>query len=334
MMWGKPFRDTWLNIFDSPNTHFYINDCIVDFETGLIFKDEEILWEAANESMVWTDGWPSVDPRWKNRISRQDVISERMKKLNNYFKTKIENTKNIKEINEGSVLHLLHPFNRYVFGHLFDSLQKLSVVEDEKLNFDSFLISKTHEIIGIESHFKALKIENKKRYESDGGLIKVKRLIYIPPPSHPTSFTPKSFSYIRRNYSEMFGLDFDCEAHAKIFLTRRKGKFKRYLKNDIEVEEALAKIGVITLDGTEDFLYIAQQFSKASHVAGVHGSLFTNNIYGNSQTKYLEYCPRTRENHTFHHQFKICKNYSHTLVDSDDHHNVILEIEQLLNFYS
>ena len=108
----------------------------------------------------------------------------------------------------------------------------------------------------------------------------------------------------------------------KIFLTRRAGAFKRHLINDQEVEESLKKEGILYFDGKQTFKEIVEAFAHASHVAGVHGSLFTNNIYGHDKTKYLEYCPRFRENHTFHHQYKLCASYDHVLVDCDKNFNI------------
>lgn len=332
-MWGAPFRDTWLNIFDSPNSHFYISDCIVDFETGLIYKDGQIFWEAANENMVWYDGWISGDPRWLDRITRQDVISERMKKQTSYFEEKIRATLQIPEISEGTTLHLLHPFNRYVFGHIFDTLQKLYIAEKEALNFDSLLFSKKHEIIDFDIHLNALNIHSKSPIDSSGGLVRVNYLLFINPVSHPTSFTPESYMFIRDKYHKYFGVEGAGVADKKIFLTRRPGTFKRALLNDEDIEKALIKEGIIYFDGTQTFQEMAHAFSSASHVAGVHGSLFTNNIFGHQDTKYLEFCPRDRENHTFHHQFKICNSYKHILVEGDKDHNIKLDINSLLDFY-
>lgn len=334
MMWGAPFRDTWLNIFDSPNSHFYISDCIVDFETGLIYKDGQIFWEAANENMVWYDGWISGDPRWLNRISRQDVISERMKKQTSYFEEKIRATPHMPEITEGTTLHLLHPFNRYVFGHIFDTLQKMYVVENESLDFQSLLIPGTHEIIDFDVHLDALGLKNKNIIKSNHGLVRVNYLLFINPVGHPTSFTPDSYMFIRNKYQKYFGVEESPVAEKKIFLTRRSGAFKRYLLNDDELETVLKKEGILYFDGKQSFREIVYAFAHASHVAGVHGSLFTNNIYGNEKTKYLEYCPRARENHTFHHQYKLCESYEHILVDGDESNNIRLDINAILKFYS
>ena len=333
-MWGEPFRDTWLNIFDSPKSHFYISDCIVDFETGLIYKDGQIFWEAANENMVWFGGWISGDARWLNRITRQDVISDRMKKQTFYFEEKIRATPYIPEITEGTTLHLLHPFNRYVFGHIFDTLQKMYVVEKESLGFHSVLIPGTHEIIDFELHLDALGLTNKNIVKGNRDLVRVNNLLFINPVAHPTSFIPDSYLYIRNKYQTYFGINENPVADKKIFLTRRLGNFKRYLLNDAELEASLKKEGIIYFDGTQTFSEIVNAFAHASHVAGVHGSLFTNNIYGNENTKYLEYCPREREIHTFHHQYKLCSGYKHTLVDCDKDFNVELDLNEIFNFYN
>ena len=334
MMWGDRFRDTWLNIFDSPKSHFHISDCIVDFETGLIFKDGQIFWEAANENMVWYDGWISGDPRWMNRITRQDVISERMKKQTAYLEEKIKNAREIPQINEGTTLHLLHPFNRYVFGHIFDTLQKLYIAEKDHLDFQSVLIPNTHEIIDFDLHLGALDLTDKKIIKSDLGLVRVNYLLFINPVGHPTSFTPESYLFIRNKYQKYFGVSENPVADKKIFLTRRAGDFKRYLLNDAEIEEALKKEGILYFDGKQTFKEIVEAFAHASHVAGVHGSLFTNNIYGNEAAKYLEFCPSARENHTFHHQYKLCESYDHALVNGDIEHNISLELNKLFSFYS
>jgi capsular polysaccharide biosynthesis protein len=332
-MWGAPFRDTWLNIFDSPMSHYYISDCIVDFETGLIYKDGQIFWEAANENMTWYGGWISGDPRWMNRITRQELIAERMKKMTEYFENKIKEAENIPTFSEGTTLHLLHPFNRYVFGHIFDTLQKLYVVEKENLHFDSVLLPKTHEIIDFEMHLNALNLQDKKQINGGYGLVKINYLLVVLPVGHPTSFIPESYLHIRNKYQKYFGVDTNPVADKKIFLTRRAGAFRRVLVNDAEVEAALKKEGILYFDGSETFKEIVEGFAHASHVAGVHGSLFTNNIYGNEKTKYLEYCPRSREVHTFHHQYKLCDDYQHTLVDCDKDFNIELNVNEILNFY-
>ena len=216
---------------------------------------------------------------------------------------------------------------------MINKCQKLHIVNKEKLDFNSILLPKVHEILDFEMHLFALKLDKKNKFESDYGLVEVKNLLYIYPPSHPTSFTPESFSFIRNSYSNAFNLAFENAPDTKLFLTRRKNKFKRYLTNDAEIEHELKAIGVRILDGTENFLEIMGLFSRASHVAGVHGSLFTNNIYGNNKTKYAEYCPRNRENHTFHHQFKICESYNHFLVDGDVDYNISIDINNLKQFY-
>jgi hypothetical protein len=329
---SQKFRDIWVNIFDTPKTHFYINDCIVDFATGLIYKDGQIIWETANEILIWKNRFMSGDPRWRNRISRLEIVIERMKELTEYFENKLNTQDSINSINEGTSLHLLHPFGRYVFGHFFDTMQKLVTVEDERLNFESILLSKTNEIMNLEDHFLALGLANKKTIPNNSDLIKVSRLLFISPIAHPTTYTSESYQFLRKKYYGHFNIK-KVRPSMKIFLTRRKGMFRRYLINSSDIEAKLAEENIIIYDGTESFSEAIRGFSSATHVAGVHGSLFANNIYGHEETKYLEFCPVGRIGNTFRTQYKLCHSYKQILLDGDSEHNISLDPNKLLAFY-
>jgi hypothetical protein len=47
----------------------------------------------------------------------------------------------------------------------------------------------------------------------------------------------------------------------------------------------------------------------------------------------MEFCPRNRGNHTFHHQLKIFEKYENLLVDRDQEHNITIKIDKLKTFY-
>lgn len=331
-MWAPKYRDTWLNIFDSPNDYFYIKDCIVDFQTGLIYKDGQIFWEASNENIIWHKSWISIDSRWKNRIYRYELILERMREITSYFESKL-NKDSIKKVDEGVVLHLLHPFNRYVYVHIFDTFQKLQVVNKYNLIFDSVLLAKSWEINDFDEHLKALKLNEKTIIDSDSGLVEVKNLIFIKPVGHPTSFTEDSYRYIRDLYFSYFNIDRNIAPSKKLFLTRRPGVHKRSLLNDAEVEFALKKKGVQYLDGSESFPEALKLFASASHISGVHGAQFMNNIFAHETAIFREFCPRNRNVRTFYDQFKLCGDYQHILVDCDSKFNINIDVEELLNFY-
>ena len=333
-MWAPNFRDISLNIFDSPREFFQLSDCIVDIETGLIYKNGEIFWEAANENIIWFKNWITTDSMWTNRISRQQLILERMKGMTDYLEEKIKNSQ-ISEIDKGVTLHFLHPFNRYVYGHIYDTFQKLYITKKNKLNFDSVLLSSPREINNFEDHMHALELNKKILISSsEHSLVKVKNLIFIKPVAHPTTFTVESYQYLRDMYYTNLEIDGSATPVEKIFLTRRPGINKRALLNDVEIRADLVKIGVHYLDGTEPFLQVAKLFSKASHVSGVHGAQFVNNIFANENTKYLEFCPLTRPTSLFRDQYKLCQSYKYILHESDEGHNISLDVNRLLNFYS
>jgi hypothetical protein len=331
---NAPFRDTHLNIFDTPASHFYLSDVIVDFATGLIYKDGHIVWETANENIIWYDGWISGDPRWQNRIARQEQIGERMKKMTTYFENKLEKTANVRTYDQDTTLHLLHPFGRYVYGHLYDTLQKLYVINREKLSFGSLLLPKTHEIIDFDAHLKVLNLYDHNLIENDGGLIRIKNLLFITPLVHPTTFSHDSYSFIRNKYRDYFNINSSLPADKKIFLTRRPGSFTRSVLNDKELEASLTSNGIYYFDGSESLKEVVEIFGYASHIAGVHGSLFVNNIFANAHTKYLEYCPSTRVDRNFYYQYKLFESYQHLLVESDSDHSVNLNISAILQFYA
>jgi capsular polysaccharide biosynthesis protein len=326
------FRDTAINFFDTPKSYFFIEDCIVDFKTGLVYKDNDIYWETTNENMAWEPHWITRDVRWANRITRQTLIADRMSQIKQYLEEKIRKVENIPNHIDGTVLHLLHPFGHYAYGHLYDTLQKLSIIEREKLNFDSVLLSRHHGIVDFETHLKATGLTNRTPIPDESGLVQIKRLLFVMPVSHPTTFTPESYEYCRKKYYEYFSIQKDTTPTLKIFLTRRPG-IRRALLNNEKIEKTLKNAGILFMDGSESLATIVKNFSKASHIAGVHGSLFTNNIFGHAATRYLEYCPRSRPDFNFKNQTKLCESYKHVLID-DVSHDISLDIEDLMKFYA
>ena len=139
---------------------------------------------------------------------------------------------------------------------------------------------------------------------------------------------------MRNKYQKYFGVEDNPVADKKIFLTRRAGEFRRFLLNDAEVEETLKNEGILYFDGKQTFKEIVDAFAHASHISGVHGAQFVNNIYANEGTKYLEFCPQSRPTAIFKDQYKLCQSYEFVLHDSDVEHNISLDVNRLLEFYS
>jgi capsular polysaccharide biosynthesis protein len=253
--------------------------------------------------------------------------------MTTYFENKLEKTTEITTYEQDTVLHLLHPFSRYIYGHLYDTLQKLYIVEKENLSFNSILLPKTNEIVEFDIHIKALNLQKYNMIKSDDGLIKIKNLLFIMPLVHPTTFIHESYLYIRNAYHRYFNLSASVPADKKIFLTRRPEVFKRSLLNDREMEVALTSNGISYLDGSEPLKEIVQLLGRASHIAGVHGSLFVNNIFAHAHANYVEYCPSTRVDRNFYNQYKFCDSYQHVIIDAEPDHNLKLDIDSVLEFY-
>ena len=104
--------------------------------------------------------------------------------------------------------------------------------------------------------------------------------------------------------------------------------------NDEYIHRELELIGVEIVDGSESLEFMVDSFSRSSHVAGVHGSIFANSFLVNENTKLLEFCPKGRPDYTFRNKNKLTSNYTHKLIDSDEGFNVNLDLKELLDFYA
>lgn len=338
-MWAPNFRDTWMNFIDSQLPYLIVDDCLVDSASGLIYKNGDIVWEASNENLVWTSqshshDWISLDHRWENRRSRIKLIAERMDYLKIYFDSKLNSSNQIL-VESDLCLHLLHPFGRYVPGHIFDTMQKIYTAECNNFLYDTCLLADPREMIDFDLHLKALGLDgNNNLFSEKNTIFKVKKLLFIQPLSTPTTFTKESFMLIRKKYFYHFNLSEDAQASKQLFLIRRKNKFKRNIINENQIENLLSKANVTIVDGSESFPVLINLFSTATHVAGVHGSLFMNTIFGNKNARYLEYCPKSRVVPTFKNAYKLCESYEFHLSDSNSAHDIFIEPEELLKFYS
>lgn len=329
-MWSPSFRDTWVNVYDSPQDVLTFDNVFVDMKTGLVIKDGQVVWSAAVENLIWLDSWITASPNWKNSISRMELVVSRMKNIQNYA----DNISYAEafELEKGDYLHFLHPFGRYVYGHLFDTFQKISAVA--KRDFQGVIISDQREVVDFSDHLLAAGI-NKENVisQSVGSLIFVPSLTFVRPLSHPTNFTVASYEFVRQNYFNYFNGPANSLGR-KIFLTRRKGSYRRYLINSDEVESRLNDMGVDIYDGSESLSTLFQAFASASHVSGVHGALFVNNIFSYESCRYLEFCPVKRPVTTFHDQYKRAKVYEHYLNDCDDEFNISIDLNKLMHFYA
>lgn len=330
------FRDTVDNLIDSPSEFFHFKNCIVDMKTGLIFDplSKSILWQAANEQLIWMPNAIYRDDRFfGNNQKKLQLIIDRMNNLEVYMNGVLSANSNLMRVD--TALHLLHPFSHYAFGHFFDSMQKIYVAEKFNLQYDSVLFSRNYEIKDFDDHIRALRLSDKKHYFfANESLLKVDNLFYIRPVAKVTSFTQESFDFIRNCYYDYFNISSESLPEKKIFLTRKRGKQSRFLLNDKLVEEELIRQGVRVLDGSESLRDIVNLMANASHVAGIHGSLFLNNIYANNLTKFKEYCPVKRPCTNFEIQYKASPHYDFKLIKCDDDFNVELDILELQEFYA
>lgn len=330
----KPF-DNRHNYFNAKNTSYIIEECSVN-QRGLLFKDEKVIFGAALEHICWLDenfsgSYIGKDKRF-NTIDQPNLIFERLTGFQKNIELTLKDAKVFKH--KGSTLYLKHPFWAYEYGHFFDTFQKISLLKED-IKIDSILINYHHKINEFDLH---LKIMNLDQYEkiivtNAKHIHSFEKLIYIPPVGGIANFTEESLSCIRKLYFKYFKIDEDKTPTKKLFLTR-VSPLSRILKNSKVIHDKLIDNGITIFDGTEDLKTIVEAFSSASHIAAVHGSLLANSIFSNKETRFLEFCPNTRQDFTFQNKIKMSGSYIHKLIPCDDNFDVELDLNELFLFYN
>jgi len=332
------FRETTLNFFNNEKELEFIEDCLVQ-QRGLIYKDGNVIANTAIEHLIWLSGnlldgpgYIGTDPRFHDYL-RGNLILERLTGYSKVVQNVLDSDHNIVDL-EGTSLHLMHPFWDYEYGHFFDTFQKILRL-DNNIKIDNIILSNPKKVIDFNVHLECLGLDkyNKIRIQSGNTLLRCKKLIYIYPIACHTSFTPSSFNKIRSEYFSKLKINFEEREGLKLFLAR-PNNIPRHLINDEEVYGALKKLGVQVLYGTEPLAEIIEKFSRATHVAAVHGSLLANIIFCGEDTKYLEFCPSNRPDFSFYGKYKLSPHYTHKLINADSEHNISIDIDELKEFYN
>lgn len=335
------FRRSTLNIFNNKNEYDILSDCLV-MNHGLVYKDGGIVADFVIEQLIWLSlnletGHQGVskyirrDPRFKT-FARWNVIMERLDGFNQIFNDRL-NSCRIENV-PGVTLQLMHPFHNYEYGHFFDTFQKIVRVKKD-LNIQNILISNPKKITDFEEHMRCLELDGFNLLKIGGAekIYRCEKLLYIYPVASITTFTPSSLNKIRDLYFSTLGIQTEGKPRLKLFLTR-KSPLKRHLINHDELSEVMLDNGVEVLDGSEPLSVIVDKFSRASHIAAVHGSILCNIIFCDENTKFIEFCPASRVDTTFFLKLKLSQDYTHRLVETDESFNMRLDQSDLINFYN
>ena len=329
------FRNSALNFFNFQAEYSVIENCCVN-QRGLIYKNGTVIFNTALEHAMWIDKnfnieYIAKDKRF-NSEERGNLIFERLQGYNSSFQKTLEKARYVDH--DETTLHLMHPFWNYEYGHFFDTFQK-TLKAPTDLNIKSFLASQHGKVKEFDMHLKVLGLDTLQMLSisNENEIHRFKKLIYVYPVSDLVNFTNDSLLRIRKKYFDYFKISIQAEPKLKLFLTREP-PLKRVITNYENLKQSLLRANIIIVDGSESLREIIQLFSQASHVAGVHGSLFANLIFANPNAKFIEFCPVNRPDFTFLNKCRSFSHYEHYLVGCDANFDIKLDQQKLLSFYS
>ena len=361
-MMNKTFNESNTNIIPSNKKYYVLDNVIVDTFTGLIYdtKAKDIIFECANEVFFYNN-IPNLGidneicSNIIGNVDKEKNIELLKNKLREYFLQLLEkegSVNNLTKIEDYLTIHLLSSMGEYMYGHVFDIFQKAMVLEKLHFNNYSLLCSNASQIVDFNKHLEALGFISDKHYYNDhlikdvlytesvkDRLVYIKKLLYIKPVSAYFSFTKESLEFIRRKYFEYFNVKNE-EPIYKIFLNRNGVNIGRNANNYDELRDELLQRNIKIINGDEKLEQVVYLLSKATHVAGIHGSKFINSMFCPRVTKFREYCPDTKnsdrglEFSIYKKQLKLSEDYELIRYASNsDRDNYTIDIQDLLNFY-
>jgi len=226
----------------------------------------------------------------------------------------------------GRYVYGLYYFNKYAYGHLWDTIQSLKLVEENQL--DGMLLVHTDQsgITDFDVHMSIFGFPADKRVELD-----VKKNVYYVPelvvPSlyaKPSCFKGSLKHWLLRKYRECPGLVLD-DVPRKLYLSRQNAK-QRCVINEQRLIQQLSDFTVVT--GQEPLREQIRLFHSAAFITGYHGAMFRNILFCNKRPRILEFCAAGREDHCFQDQnetLDITDDYRFVLVDADERHCAYLD---------
>jgi len=188
---------------------------------------------------------------------------------------------------DGTILVLENSSSKNIFHFLLDTLSRLALVPED-CKFDFVYIENVTSF--QKQYLSLLKIDNDRIITpSKSEVIFAKKIVL------PSLVRNKGFSSIRSSkfLSEIKNIleIKSCEPFRKIYISRGDVR-ARNLKNELEITDYLETLGfeIITLSN-ESIRDQARIFHEAKIIIGVHGAGFTNLVYSQPGTNFIEFFP-------------------------------------------
>ena len=318
-----------------------LEDCYVDGRSGLVgLSDGTIVPQSIIEYLWWNPRWIEGEKNFNS--SPSDLFLSRLGLAKIFFDSRKNTKKHIQLDANTTYLNLLHPFGQYSYGHLYDSLSKLEIVDRANFKFNHLtaIVSDPKKIIDFDKHFNVLVnskmpyISNRGSWDEDGFCFYFcPRMVIIKPQSRPANFTKLAYEFIYSTFLSHFEPSKD-DFNKKLFLARiNDPSYGRFISNFSEISSYLESNKIKILYGDETLEDIYRFFYNATHISGYHGSLFANTMFSSSECKIHEFCSNKRVDYSFMMKLKKAHDYKVQLVESDESNNAAIDLIDLDNFY-
>ncbi len=341
-----------LNFLTSPLNFLKIKKPLYEYENVLVCPRSGCVFNLQGEPIIETlHDFLFWNPSTLNLNVKSDDLEKEVQKRKQTFVNPLQQ-KVLQDLNENNILnlgnkitgiHLLSGFGWYPFGHFFDYLQKLFVIENRKYCSPLVLHSRSYAIKNFTEHLNACGVSNEMLFECrhDFPTILVKKLVYITP-FIPTTLTSETAKWMAEKYINYFTYQdgqnkFKADENKRFFLFLDRHKVRPGSRSIINYSEVMSWVkskDFKIFDGTESLAEIVFYFSRAKFIFGAHGAMFANTIFAPQDCTITELCPDKRINKCFFLQPKNCQNYYWLKSESDEQNNVLVDIDLIESYFN
>jgi hypothetical protein len=227
-------------------------------------------------------------------------------------------------------VYIMHPFGWYAYGHLFDSLQRLYLLQTGVIGIRHLLVSDSRRVVDFDFHVAALGYSSRQVFHFPYKLesLRIRNLLFSYSPATLTQFTDDSVQWIRNSYLNSVDARNLLARHLVnrdfCLLLDRSKVLRRSLLNQDEIISRIEQAGirVIRIDGTETLAETIFLFSTAKYIVGAHGAMFVNTIFADNEATIVELCPNNRRRTMMLSMCKPCRNHTLSFWQADNNHNI------------
>lgn len=325
-----------LNFYQGRNIEEHTDLTFIDCNNSLVFDENKKIHKITLcENIWWKSGWLNF---------RDKDVSLQIKARENQIQEYVDQIpiSKVKNLAEGiTYIHLMHAFGHYAFGHIFDTLEKVLLIDELNLKNKNIciLLSDCSRVGGIKIFTKYLKallpdLPFTVKQAVRGELWGCRDLILLKPLAHPSCISShENLFKIHERFVSYFKQFTPSKQYSKkIFLTRTSPS-NRHIINSHELHLKLESNDISILYGNEPIEDMFHAFYNATHIVGYHGAMFINQIF--CQNPLVVEINSSKRRHTsLSSKFFQIKTTYHFEVEADEKHNAVLDINAVLNFYT